>query len=97
VTRRAGHRVKHPMAHEGQRQRGEHPLGLDCLLEECCVARDPPHPTDEFNSFFLYMALVLPGSTLPGIAKNLSEAISLLCEQNRGKPTTTKCLFHIKT
>ena len=43
------------MAHEGQRQRGEHPLGLDCLLEECCVARDPPHPTDEFNSFMEYV------------------------------------------
>ena len=44
---------------------------------ECFLARNPHHHLGE-STFFLYVAIGSPNSTLPAIAKNLSEAVLLL-------------------
>lgn len=54
------------------------------LLPERSAAQPQSPFTSEVQLFFLYMTLSLPVSTLPAIAKNLSEILSLLHKQNTG-------------
>ena len=55
-------------------------FGSSLLLErECCIARELLHQLAEF---YLYVTVGLPVNTLPSVAKDLSEIISLLHEQN---------------
>lgn len=50
-------------------------------VKNCCIARNLLHQLREFNSS-LCVTIDLTVSTLPGIAKSLSEPIWLLCEQD---------------
>ena len=53
--------------------------------------RDPHHQLGE-AAVFLGMTVAIPKNTLPGITKNMSEAIVLLREQNSGESVNVECL-----
>ena len=56
-------------------------MGLDCFLGVKAVS-----PESSFTSgvsAIFSVTVGLPVNTLPSVAKDLSEAILLLCEQNR--------------
>lgn len=42
------------------------------------MAREPHHQLRESTFFFLYMIISIPNNTMFGLAKNCSEAVSLL-------------------
>lgn len=84
VTRRDGPMVhtRHPGHMEGLPTEGWASLARRLLhVKECCIARWA-FTSEWVLVLFLYMTIDLPVSTLPAIAKNLSEVILLLHKQD---------------